>query len=177
MKIAIVVGNPNPKSRTLQTAEAVADAVTSLWHGIETERVVIDLADHAEKLFAWEDPELTALNAEVAASDILIVASPTYKATYTGMLKAFLDRYGNNGLAGVVAIPVMTGAASLHALAVEAYLRPLLVELGASVPTRGLYMTMPKMDELTSIAAAWGADAAPALRAALSSSFSESRHG
>jgi len=32
------------------------------------------------------------------------------KASYTGMLKAFFDRYGNNGLAGVTAVPVMTGA-------------------------------------------------------------------
>jgi FMN reductase len=42
-------------------------------------------------------------NEEIAASDIAIFASPTYKASDTGMLKAFLDRYGSNGLAGVVA--------------------------------------------------------------------------
>ena len=167
MKIAVVVGNPKPQSRTLQTAFAVAD----LFPGAT--RLVVDLAEHAPRLFDWEDPALTALTAEVAAADLLIVASPTYKATYTGLLKAFLDRYGTNGLAGVVAVPVMTGAADGHALAVEAYLRPLLVELGATVPSRGLYMVMPRMAELTAIVAEWGTAALPAL----SPHFPEVSHG
>ena len=59
------------------------------------------------------------LDAEVAAADVVVVASPTYKAAYTGMLKAFLDRYGNNGLAGTVAVPVMTGGWAGHSLAVD----------------------------------------------------------
>ena len=42
---------------------------------------------------------------------MIVAASPTYKATYTGMLKAFFDRYGSNGLAGLVAVPLMTGGA------------------------------------------------------------------
>src|SRR5689334_2667917 len=118
MKITVLVGNPKPLSRTRLTAESVAD----LFPG--EDRLVVDLADYAGRLFTWPEPEIDELTARVAASDVLIVASPTYKATYTGLLKAFLDRYGSNGLAGVVAIPVMTGAAPDHALAVEAYLRP-----------------------------------------------------
>ena len=61
------------------------------------------------------------------------------------MLKAFLDRYGSNGLAGVVAVPVMTGGWPGHLLAVEVHLRPVLVELGATVPARGLYVTEPEL--------------------------------
>ena len=95
---------------------------------------MIDLAEHAPSLFDWSDAELTRLTAEVAAADIAIFASPTYKAAYTGMLKAFLDRYGNNGLAGTVAVPVMTGGWPGHLLAVEVHLRPVLVELGADGP-------------------------------------------
>ena len=63
---------------------------------------------YAPRLFDWADPALTRLTAPVAAADIAIFASPTYKAAYTGLLKAFLDRYGSNGLAGVTAVPVMT---------------------------------------------------------------------
>jgi FMN reductase len=66
------------------------------------------------------------------------VASPTYKATYPGLLKSFLDWFSTTGLAGVTVVPVMVGAAAQHALAVKTHLRPLLVELGATVPTRGL---------------------------------------
>jgi FMN reductase len=76
----------------------------------------------------------------VAASEVVIVASPTYKATYTGLLKVFLDRFPHQGLGGVTAIPLMLGASDAHALAVEHTLRPLLVELGATVPTRGLFV-------------------------------------
>ncbi|MFF5083170.1 NADPH-dependent FMN reductase [Actinoplanes sp. NPDC000266] len=153
MKITVLVGNPKPLSRTRSAAEAVADLF-----GAESgeDRLVVDLADYAGRLFTWPEPEIDELTARVAGSDLLIVASPTYKATYTGLLKAFLDRYGSNGLAGVTAVPVMTGAAPDHALAVEAYLRPLLVELGASVPTRGLYMVMSRMDALADIVEEWG---------------------
>ncbi len=128
------------------------------------DRLVVDLAEHAPRLFDWTDPELTRLNAEVAAADIAIFASPTYKAAYTGLLKAFLDRYGNNGLAGVTAIPVMTGGWPGHLLAVEVHLRPVLVELGATVPARGLYVTEPELADLDTAIAKWSAAALPLVK-------------
>jgi FMN reductase len=84
------------------------------------------------------------------------------------MLKAFFDRYGSNGLAGSVAIPLMTGAAPIHALAVEVHLRPLLVELGAAVPSRGLYVTEAEFGDLAAPLGRWAEAAVPLLRAALS---------
>jgi len=108
-----------------------------------------------------------AVTAEVAAADVAIFASPTYKAAYTGMLKAFLDRYGNNGLAGVVAVPVMTGGWPGHLLAVEVHLRPVLVELGATVPARGLYVTEPEFATLDAAIAKWAESAVPLIRRAL----------
>ncbi|WP_306208025.1 NADPH-dependent FMN reductase [Actinoplanes sp. RD1] len=163
MKTTILVGNPKPQSRTLGTATAVASFL-----GAADGALVVDLADHATRLFDWSDAELADLTARVAASDLLIVASPTYKATYTGMLKAFLDRYDTDGLHGVVAVPVMTGGGDLHALSIETHLRPLLVELGATVPARGLYMTMAKMADQDAVVAEWGATAGPLIKAAVS---------
>ena len=125
--IAVVTGNPKPASRTHGVALAVADVVAAALDD-PAGRLVIDLTEHAPRLFDWSDPELTRLNSEVAAADIAIFASPTYKASYTGLLKAFLDRYGSNGLAGVTAVPVMTGGWPGHLLAVEVHLRPVLVE-------------------------------------------------
>ena len=46
----------------------------------------------------------------------MIVASPTYKATYTGLLKLFLDRIAGGALAGVTAVPVMLGGHWRHSL-------------------------------------------------------------
>jgi FMN reductase len=170
VKIAVVVGNPKPQSRTLKVAESVADVVAGLLPDLPDsapERLVIDLVDYSSRLFEWPEATLAELNDAVAGCDALVVASPTYKATYTGLLKAFLDRYPSNGLAGVVAVGVMTGAAADHAMAVEVSLRPLLVELGATVPSRGLYLVMSRMAELDQITAAWGVANGSTLRPAL----------
>ena len=101
---------------------------------------MVDLADHASELFDFSSETVDDLVEQVAGSLLVIVASPTFKATYTGLLKAFLDRFPHRGLGGVTAVPLMLGASDAHSLAPEHGLRPVLVELGASVPTRGLYV-------------------------------------
>lgn len=128
----------------------------------------MDLSEHAGSLFDPSAAELPRLTAEVAEADIVVFASPTYKASYTGMVKAFLDRYGGNGLAGTIAVPVMTGGWAGHSLAVEVHLRPVLVELGATVPARGLYVTEPELGELDAVVVRWAATAIPLVRGALS---------
>ena len=47
---------------------------------------------------------------QVSSADLLVVAQPTYKATYTGLLKLFLDQLPGDGLRGVTAVPLMLGA-------------------------------------------------------------------
>jgi FMN reductase len=148
LKATIVVGNPKPRSRTLKVAETLVEKL--LVEG-SYELEVIDLADHTAEIFAWPSEEMAALNARVAESDLAVFASPTYKATYTGLLKAFLDRYPANGLSGVTAIPVLTGADLTHSMGPTVNLAPLLVELGATVPGRGFYFVAGQMDRLDEI--------------------------
>jgi FMN reductase len=167
MRMAVVVGNPKAESRTLRVALAVADVVAERL-GETSDRLVLDLAGIATELFDPAAHRVNALVDAVAASDLIIVASPTFKATYTGLLKSFLDRYGTNALSRSVAVPVMTGAAPIHALAPEVHLRPLLVELGASTPTRGLYVTEQQFDDLDSVVRAWAEVSGPILARALS---------
>lgn len=76
----------------------------------------------------------------VAKSDLVIFASPTYKATYTGLLKLFLDQFPVNGLMRTNAIALMLGGGPAHALAPDLLLKPVLVELGACCPFQGLYL-------------------------------------
>lgn len=161
MTVAVVIGNPNPGGRTTTVGEAVGNAIAAARGGDEV--ITIELATIASHLFEWGNEDVKALTEQVAAADVIVTACPTYKATYTGLLKAFLDQYGNDGLAGCKAVPVMVGAAPNHALAPEVHLRPLLVELGASVPSRGLYMLDTAMDTLDDVVADWAATAGPLL--------------
>lgn len=151
VKVSVVVGNPKPRSRTLKVATSL---VEHLLDPGSYEMAVIDLADHEGDIFAWPSEKMATLNAQVAESDLAVFASPTYKATYTGLLKAFLDRYPANGLAGVVAIPVLTGADLTHSMGPTTNLSPLLVELGAVVPGRGFYFVASQMDRLDELVGA-----------------------
>jgi FMN reductase len=135
MSTVVVVGNPKPASRTRAAAEAVAERLT----GSPADRVV-DVVELGAGLLGWGDPDVAEAVAAVRAAEVAVVASPTYKATYTGLLKLFLDQIGTGDLAGVVAVPLMLGGGPTHALAPELLLKPVLVELGATVPTRGLYL-------------------------------------
>src|SRR5258705_70831 len=187
MRIAVVTGNPKPASRTHRVALAVAGTLSAAL--VSSARsvpmvppgtasplpaslgvpasLVVDLAEHASALFAPSDAELTRLAAEVAAADVAIFASPTYKAAYTGMLKAFLDRYAGDSMAGTVAVPVMTGGWPGHLLAVEVHLRPVLVELGATVPARRLFVTEPDISAPGAAIVKWAETAVPLIRRAL----------
>jgi FMN reductase len=167
MHTAVVVGNPKAESRTLRVALAVADVLEEQLGGTSG-RLVLDLATVATELFDPEAQRVNDLANAVAASDLLVVASPTFKATYTGLLKSFFDRYSSSPLSGSVAVAVMTGAAPIHALAPEVHLRPLLVELGASVPTRALYVTEQQFDDLDTVIGAWAEVAGPILARSLS---------
>ena len=152
-QITTLVGNPQPGSRTLVVAEELAAQLAALT-GAERDET-IDLASSAKRIFDFPSDEIDGLLARVSRPGILIVATPTYKASYTGLLKSFLDRFGSNGLAGVTAIPLFTIGSPAHTLAVEHTLRPLLVELGASVPTRGLAFETASFDDREPLIAEW----------------------
>jgi FMN reductase len=135
VKVAVVVGNPKPASRTLEAAMLLAGRIDG-----DADPVVIDVVELGSGLFGWGDDAAKAAIASVQESDLAVFASPTYKASYTGVLKIFLDLMPTNALAGVVGIPLMLGAGPGHALAPELCLKPVLVELGATCPTKGLYI-------------------------------------
>ena len=81
----------------------------------------------------------------------MVFASPTYKASYTGLLKLYLDRIRGGALARVTAIPMMLGADWRHSLAPEVFLKPALAELGASCPTRGLFLLDADVTDSTTL--------------------------
>jgi FMN reductase len=131
----VVVGNPNPMSRTRHAAEVIAERLTGC-----APTTTIDVVDLGPGLLGWGDPAVTEAVGMVTSTDVLVVASPTFKSTYTGLLKMFLDQFSAGALRGVVAFPVMLGASRNHAMAPELLLKPVLVEIGCSCPAPGLFL-------------------------------------
>lgn len=136
MTVTVVAGNPKPESRTLEAAKLLASEIT----GAPADGQV-DVITLGSGLLGWGDDGVKAAVEQVASSDIVVFASPTFKATYTGVLKLFLDQFATDeGLRDVVAVPLMLGAGPAHALAPDLLLKPVLVELGAITPAPGLYL-------------------------------------
>ena len=131
----VIVGNPKPNSRTRAAAELVATKL-----GGTPPEHVIDVVDLGPSLLGWGDPKVAEAKEIAKAADFLVVASPTYKATYTGLLKLFLDQFGAGELGQIPTFALMLGGSPAHSLAPELTLRPVLVEIGASCPAPSLYL-------------------------------------
>jgi len=133
--VVAIVGNPKPMSRTRAAAELIAEKLTGA-----PPSEVVDIVDLGAGLLGWGDAKVAEAKRAVLEADSLIVASPTYKATYTGLLKLFLDQFSQGELAQKTTFAVMLGGSPAHHLAPELTLRPVLVEIGASCPAPSLYL-------------------------------------
>jgi FMN reductase len=155
--VVAITGNPRPGSRTAGIAGHVARRLAATLGSGDGTLAEVDLAD----------PETShdAARSLLRGAGLAVIASPTYKATYSGLLKTFLDGLPNDALAGVVAVPLMVAGDRGHALAVELHLRPLLAELGAITPPRGLFFEERSLAEPDEILDPWLERAAPVLAA------------
>ena len=77
----------------------------------------------------------------MAEADIVVVATPVYKAAYSGVLKVFLDLLPQTALKGKTVLPLATGGSPHHMLALDYALRPVLQSLGAKNILPGIYAT------------------------------------
>jgi FMN reductase len=112
---------------------------------------VLEVADLGAELLSSPSPAVESAVAQLAAADLAVIASPTYKGTYTGLLKLFLDRVVPGQLAGLVAVPVMVAAQDRHALAGEVHLKPVLAELGISCPTAAVFLREDHVDDRSAL--------------------------
>jgi FMN reductase len=151
--VTAIVGNPKPRSRTYDVALTCARYVGDALGGANVQAV--DLAELGSRLLQWGDEEVGKVLARMRASTVLVVASPTYKATYTGLLKLLFDQVAAGSLRDIVAFPLMVGGAPIHALAVEVHLRPLLVEVGCTCVTPGLFVLESELPTVELTVAEW----------------------
>lgn len=134
-----ISGSPSRDSRSrrlLAHASARLDAV-----GLRT--TAIDLCDlPADDLLgrARSNAVVSALDA-LAGASLVIVGTPVYRATYSGLLKVFFDLFASDALAGKVGVCIATGGSLAHQLVIDHTLRPLLASVGTLVVPTGIYGT------------------------------------
>ncbi|GAA3339194.1 hypothetical protein GCM10020358_22080 [Amorphoplanes nipponensis] len=128
--IVVVSGNPRPGSRTSGLATAVGGALGGALGGAVA---VVEVGELGPGLLTPGDAATAAAVTAIREADLLVVATPTYKGSYTGVLKVLLDQLPANALAGKRAVPVVTAGVAPQAAAAAALLAQLLGELGADV--------------------------------------------
>lgn len=159
--VVTVVGNPKAGSRTAAAAAAVAELLASELGTPYRIDELVDLVTFAPAIFqgeraAEEDREALESAVElVSSASVIVVATPVYKGSYTGLLKSFLDVLPHQALAGAVVVPVTVSAAPSHRLLADIHLRPVLAELGASVPTPAVALEEKDFDDLQLPVSAW----------------------
>ena len=171
-RVVVLSGNPRAGSRTTAAAVHVGQETARLLGSAQPVETV-ELAQFAAEILAETHPSADAALRTVADATVLVVATPVYKASYTGLLKAFLDLYGPGGLSGVVAVPVVVSGNPAHALVGEVHLRPLLVELGAVVPTRALTLVESQLADPDPVIGRWWSEGGRALGAQVAAATPE----
>jgi len=137
--IVAISGSPSTPSRSGALANHVAADLRT--RGFELASITVRDLPAAELLTGRTgDPAIAAAIALVERADALVIATPIYKAAYTGVLKAFLDLLPQLAFTGKVVLPLMTGGTIAHVLALDYALRPVLVSLGAQHIVNGLFV-------------------------------------
>jgi FMN reductase len=110
---------------------------------------VVDLAtlDPAGLLGVRRDPAVDELLAAIPAASTLVLVTPIYRATYSGLLKVVFDQLPQSALRGVTCVLAATAASPAHYLALDTGMRSLVASLdGWAVPTV-TYATPSDFDE------------------------------
>ena len=146
LKITVVTAGLSEDASTTRLARAIAQAASGVVArgGEESEVRVVALREIAHGI---TDAMLTgtapaavqdALDA-VLAADGLIAATPTYKASYSGLFKAFFDLFDEGALENLPTVVAATGGSPRHSLVLDTALRPLFSHLKALTLPIGVY--------------------------------------
>lgn len=138
--MAISAGLSQPSSTRLladrlgaATQQALGDRPNRV-ESIELREYAHEITDHL--LTGFPGPNLRAVLDELAEASALIVVTPIFSASYSGLFKSFLDVIDPAALTGKPVLIAATGGTARHSLALEFAIRPLFAHLRAqTVPT------------------------------------------
>jgi FMN reductase len=141
-KIVGISGNLTTPSRTLSLVASTADRIAREAGG---EARVLDISDlfglSEIRSRAGAPPAVEAALTAVETADLLVVGSPVYKGSYTGLFKHFIDFVDYRALIGTPVALLATGGSDRHALVIEHQLRPLFGFFQAQVLGTGIFLT------------------------------------
>ncbi len=167
-RIVTVVGNPKPESQTLHAARTLAEALNAAIVGSENGRV-IDLAPLADGLLApWrQSPDARDAGASAQSAALLVIGTPTYKASFSGLLKLFLDTFPAGSLSKTVVVPVVLSGGPAHRYLADIQLHQVLSDLAAISPAPSFLLEESELPELTDLVNTYARDYGPLLGAAV----------
>ncbi|MGN6404230.1 FMN reductase [Sinomonas sp.] len=143
--VVISAGLGTPSSSRLladQLAEATVRRAAVL--GVETEVSAFELRDLAVDIAnnfvtGYAAPRLAEAIRAVEESDALIVVSPVFSASYSGLFKSFIDVLDNKALDGKPVLLGVTGGSERHSMVLDFAMRPLFTYLRARIVPTGVF--------------------------------------
>lgn len=143
--IVIVSGSPSSTSRSERVLHYLGKRVEQ--EGFSIKHISVKDVDADDLLFGnFNSEQIKQITDDLQRADGVIVGTPVYKSSYSGVLKALIDLLPQDILQDTPVLPLMTGGSASHLLAVEYTLKPLLASLkGQSV--KGLYFLDSQLDK------------------------------
>ena len=142
----LIGGSPSRPSRTAALLDDVA-AIIDQAGDTATRLELVDLPPAALLRVDTADPAVQAAIAEVDLADALVIATPVYKASFSGLLKAFLDVLPQKAFAGKAVLPLATGGTIAHLLSIDYGLRPVLLSMCPRHVTHGRFILDTQIDK------------------------------
>jgi FMN reductase len=142
LTIAGLTGSPSAPSRTRLIVQSVLEKIAAQ---TGAEAHLIDLADLVPDLGICSrfeaSPRVEHALRLMESADLLLVGSPVYKGSYTGLFKHLIDLINYPSLLGTPVGLIATGGSDRHALVIEHQLRPLFSFFGAKTLATGVFIT------------------------------------
>lgn len=138
-KILVISGSPSNNSKTGRLAEYVATRLASAQHRTSHIRVR-DLPPEGLVRGSGTDERIAAALRDVDEADGIVFVTPTYKASYSGLIKLFIDLLPQSALEDKAVLPLATGGTLAHVLMIDYAFRPILHALGARHTVKGHFM-------------------------------------
>ncbi|MGB3028090.1 FMN reductase [Paradevosia shaoguanensis] len=131
-------GNAHRPSRSRALTEVISRRIGERVDARIRQYDIVDASPGLGAALSREElsPEALAIVEAVENADVLVVSSPVYKGSYTGLFKHFFDFVDPTALIGKPVVLAATGGGPRHSLVVEHQLRPLFGFFSAlTIPT------------------------------------------